>query len=530
MAYLDKTGLERLWQHIISKLGSKAEKSDLISHTGNTLNPHGVTAAQIGADTVGSANTALANAKSYTDSKVNEFVGTSSVSTQISNAIGEIDYPVDSVNGKIGDVVLTESDVGVAAISEDKITEIIGTENVMLSTSFIEGTGIPVISMSGDITNMDKDNAVTLTYKYGNMTGTCTCKWQGSSSLYYPKKNYTIKFDNDFEAKEGWGAHKKYVLKANWVDSSGLRNLLGAIFWGRIAKNRATAPERLKNLPNAGAIDGFPVWVVLNGQNMGLYTFTIPKDAWLFGMTEEDTQAGFICFENYKFDAPALGDESDIEIEYAVDEAALLTSFNRVYIALNNVQSADDLSALEEVLDVDSVVDYILFSSMVAHHDGIVKNAIMATYDGVKWFMSAYDMDSIFGNMWDGASYVHPLSDPLINTMHTCRGGNAHKLFEVIFTYYKDKLNTQVWEDLYGSTAYAMNLNRVYEIVYNTAVKIPQILIDEENRLWSSKPATATNNIEQIITFHTLRLNEFTNSDGAYNVYKQIWGNDSENT
>ena len=56
---------ERMWQHIVNALSDKANKStvdtlqtevdtkasssDLVSHTSNTSNPHGVTAAQVGA-------------------------------------------------------------------------------------------------------------------------------------------------------------------------------------------------------------------------------------------------------------------------------------------------------------------------------------------------------------------------------------------------------------------------------------------------------------------------------------------------
>jgi len=49
-------------------------------------------------------NTAISN--------LSALVGDTSVSQQISNAIAQIDYPVDSVNGKTGAVQLTASDVG----------------------------------------------------------------------------------------------------------------------------------------------------------------------------------------------------------------------------------------------------------------------------------------------------------------------------------------------------------------------------------------------------------------------------------
>ena len=84
--------------------------------------------------------------------------------------------------------------------------------------------GLPVLYLTGDTTGMSKDNAVSLEYVYGERSGTATVKWQGSSSLSYPKKNYTINFDNAFEAAEGWGIQKKYCLKANYIDHSHASN------------------------------------------------------------------------------------------------------------------------------------------------------------------------------------------------------------------------------------------------------------------------------------------------------------------
>ena len=69
---------------------------------------------------------------------------------------------------------------------------------------------LPILYLNGETTGISKDNAVSLDYIYGDRTGSCTLKWQGNSSLAYPKKNYTIKFDEPFEAAEGWGAQKKY--------------------------------------------------------------------------------------------------------------------------------------------------------------------------------------------------------------------------------------------------------------------------------------------------------------------------------
>ena len=417
--------------------------------------------------------------------------------------------------------------------------------------------GIPVLRLTGDVSAMSKDNAVTLSAQFYDLnvrqtlagrtyysdwemqnpvgttdgqylakdagaaarffvlggatyyiaagdctpsfevSGSVTCKWQGTSSLSFPKKNYTIRFDQAFEAKQGWGIHDKYCFKANWVDASGIRNILGAALWGKQVKLRDSAPARLKALPNGGAVDGFPVWITINGESAGLYTMSIPKEPWLFGMTDADTAAGFICAEAYLCDKAALGDETDIEIEYAAgDEAALLASFNNMIAKLGAVASADDLPALEEVLDMGSVVDYYAHCAFIHNHDGVQKNYIMATYDGVKWFMSAYDMDATFGNKWDGSGHGWFNDYP-----STDLDASGNRLFVVAKTYYKEQIKASYQNRRYWEFSEVDFMATAYSLAH----AIPRVMALEDFRLWPGRPATNTSDINEIINFAKYR-------------------------
>lgn len=176
---------------------------------------------------------------------------------------------------------------------------------------------LPVLELTGDISGMTKENAVTLNYSIFGLTGELTCKWQGSSSLRYAKKNYTLKFDNELDAwkqwctwvnafraangiasrvtvpeQSRWGLQKKFCMKANWIDPSMARNIVCARLWGQIVKNRVDSNaivDGRADAPNYGAIDGFPVEIRINGESNGLYTFNIPKDKWAFAMDDNDT-------------------------------------------------------------------------------------------------------------------------------------------------------------------------------------------------------------------------------------------------
>lgn len=395
-------------------------------------------------------------------------------------------------------------------ITDDEIDAICGADSTP-AIDLIAKTRLPIVALTGDVSTMDKDNAVTLGYTYKNMTGTCTCKWQGSSSIRYPKKNYTIKFDQSFEAKTGWGIHNKYVLKANWVDPSALRNVYGAVIWGEMVRTRPNADTRLTALPNGGAIDGFFVWVTLNGENIGLYSFTIPKDDWLFGMTGSSSAEGYVCADYCALDTPVTGEHSealgmnDVKVEYAAgDESALIASLNSVITAINGVQSESDLAALEAVVDIDSVIDYDIHMSLFANLDGINRNYIMGTYDGTKWFMSTYDMDSIMGNqplpeevgVGEGLLWANGYPSFVTNLSTT------NKLLYVVRTYYASRIK----ERFTSLRGWVLNEINMSALLHRMAYEIPDIAVREENRLWPTRLGTHTGNYQYLADYMRLRF------------------------
>jgi len=53
-------------------------------------------------------------------------------------------------------------------------------------------------------------------------------------------------------------------------------------------------------------------------------------------------------------------------------------------------------------------LDYVVFSYVTANGDGFERNWQWITYDGVKWYVMPYDLDCIFGNMWQGTFFFPP--------------------------------------------------------------------------------------------------------------------------
>ena len=300
---------------------------------------------------------------------------------------------------------------------------------------------MPIVYLTGNYLEATAaKNEVDMTVRYVDPDGSdsfdayATIKVQGASSAAYAKKNYTIKFfKNEDHSKKykvdlGWGKENKYVMKANWVDFSQARNVVSCRLWGDIVKSRAYSAnqQRLAALPtNGGAIDGYPIAVFMNGEFHGLYTMNVPKDEWMFGMGDSETEAliaadnwvstcftttldGFIVDEN----GDLTSNNKGWELRYYGTEdttgshAWVTESFNRLIVFCQNNQGSAFKSGISQYLDVDAAIDYLIFMYANCMHDNASKNMLWATYDGKTWIPSVYDQDGTFGQVWDGIRLV----------------------------------------------------------------------------------------------------------------------------
>lgn len=369
--------------------------------------------------------------------------------------------------------------------------------------------GLPVLYLTGDTAPIavSKNNKVTLGYVYGERSGTCTAKGQGATSYKTAqalvnagkkgKFNYTIKFDNAFEAKEGWGAQQKYCLKANFIDPTQSRNVCSCKQWGMIVKSRSSVPAELANLPNGGAIDGFPCIIMLNGEFHGLYTWNIPKDGWMFGMAESTTmQQAIVAAKDHtaatQFKEASM---SGYEVEFVSDEdnADWVTqSMTRLISAVMNSDGSDLDTTVAQYLDWDSAIDY--YAHIVADKatDCVDKNYLLATFDGIKWYFSDYDRDSIHGLNWDASGTTRPVSNV---TFQEC--AESVRVFELIYRFKTDKLKARCNELL----ANILSESRTMQIFENFAWAIPLPVMVEDVKRYPTILGSGVNTIDQIGRF-----------------------------
>lgn len=244
-------------------------------------------------------------------------------------------------------------------------------------------------------------------------------KCQGTSSMSFPKKNFTIKLYQDaarrIEMQKtfrlfGQGSNK-FVLKANWVDHSHARNIIGARLWSEIVASRpdySSLPAELRNSPNNGAVNGFPIKVYTNGEYQGVYTWNIGKDEWMFGMDKGNPNHVVLAGEtntnwNYaetpcNFRALWSGvDEEHWSVEVGKNSEAIKSSLNALISFVMTATDDQFKQELNNYLDVQGAIDYYVLMYVCGGFDNLAKNMLLITYDLKKWHCGAYDMDIFFG-------------------------------------------------------------------------------------------------------------------------------------
>lgn len=388
---------------------------------------------------------------------------------------------------------------------------------------------IPIIELQGTLP-ADASQKNSLSYKYKIFEGTATLKWQGQSSIGFPKKNFTIKFDKKFTAKDGWLADNTYVLKGNFNDFSQARNVVSAEIWAEIVKSRNwnyvpladndgslivdnttngfdVYEDIMPGLHGTGAVDGFPVMLVVNGEYYGLYSFVLKKKAETFGFGNSNLEYTLSCERtpdnqnrnSVAFKGLADLNGKDFDFEYTKsdeDKANAKTSFNNMISKVIEATGKNYESVIENYLDIDSVIDYMIFTSLISAADGITKNYLMLSYNGVKWYFSAYDLDSTFGNWQDGWLSQQPSGIPTLADWN-----RSNRAMHLVYAYGKDRLKARYKELRDG----ILSVENVRKMFIDYVSNISHALKDEELKLWPQTPSSEVHNINQIVEHYRLR-------------------------
>ncbi len=342
----------------------------------------------------------------------------------------------------------------------------------------------PKLYFTGDMAEMTKKKDVrNITFEYRSdektVSGAAKIKVQGTSSLKYDKKNYTINFYKDSEYSEklsidvGWGAQNKYCLKANWIDKTHARNVVTAKLAGQMQKKY----NLFNTAPNNGAIDGFPIEVYINGEFHGLYTMNIPKDAWMFNMDEDNPNHIVICGDNWS--SPVLfratpTDLSDWAVEVGPQNKETLAKVQRL-VKFVHESSDDDFKAnFSQYLDLDSTLNYYIMMNYAWMRDNTGKNMLLATYDGNVWYPSLYDLDTTWGTNFYGTALFN------YNSGYLPSSGSL--LWERVEKLYKKEIAARYFE-LRETILSPEHIMEEFNNFYNS---IPKEVLERETAKWNT--------------------------------------------
>lgn len=447
----------------------------------------------------------------------------------------------DNVGVRIGgkrwlvdtDKTLTQADLpaDAKAVGEALVTK---PDNYDLPILYLYGAGIEGMQSKKD----ELSEGLSFSFPRFNVSGTLTgIKVQGASSASLAKKNYTLHLDRKIELIPGYGKQKKYVIKADMTDFSHVRNVGCAKLWGKVRETRIKADDAIKandtdylvdNVGNHitgeadpqlsiggnyGAVDGFPIALYINDKYWGLYTFNVPKDDWMAKMPKKQGCA-IVSTVWASFNESTRLDGKDMDIEFCGTEDS-----DWVFRSINNLidgvkasyTSKDDFEKVVlPLLDIDSAIDYYVYSVAIGNVDGVVRNFNLQTWDGKKWYFAAYDLDMVFGRTPDLLDYLSPdYNGSSIRhggiTFENLSGGN--RIFHQLWKFYKADIIAR-YKELVQSVLSASNVST---FLTNYAKSMPIALKIQEDKLWPQTPLSDTNNLEQIRWWYMLHINFLNN-------------------
>lgn len=148
-------------------------------------------------------------------------------------------------------------------------------------------------------------------------------------------------------------------------------------------------------------------------------------------------------------------------------------------------------------LDVQSAIDYYIFAYGSCALDNLARNMIMLTYDGVKWYCSAYDLDCTWGNT--------PWGNSLVSSDYLCPEQYQETnslLWQRIVSCFTEELKER-YAKLRGSVLSKSNLVITLEKFTDN---ISNELYSDDLDKYPTIPLPNTNNSKQIRKFMSDRI------------------------
>lgn len=301
------------------------------------------------------------------------------------------------------------------------------TKQKMLYELNYNNKTLPSMRFYGDVTNMTLETPVTMRVKYTSPNEDkygqsfdlpfCEINWQGTSSLQYVLKNYTIRLKDANLSDYYYTPFKNGILenvfccKADYMESTHSRNTGLAKFVNDCLYDEKN-PAQLKDAKVRNSVDGFPMLLYINDVLQGVYNFNLDRySTRSYGYTKEsecisyevsansDTTAGAF----YKWTESSGKTEldyykSDFECLYPPTRVAgndNMTELIRLVKWVNDSSDEDFKSNIGNYFNLQYLLRYFLYVQITGAVDSLGKNMKLTTWDGLVWYPQVYDADKM---------------------------------------------------------------------------------------------------------------------------------------
>ncbi|MDN7038144.1 CotH kinase family protein [Lactiplantibacillus plantarum] len=377
---------------------------------------------------------------------------------------------------------------------------------------------LPTVKLYGKFDTMTDKIHVTMRFQFSDhgrtITGYSDTKWQGDSSLRFPKKNLRLKLYKDetlatklkIQPDSRFPKDNKFNLKANYIQTFSARNLVTSELFREVVSSRQSITPYVAGLNNYGAIVGFPVLLYINDNFYGLMTFNTTKDIITQPMSDTQPLAFAIQGESgsdanrFKASTATLTTGDD-KLDFTLlgkDKVTpeIQNSVNNLLKFVNESSDEDFVAHIAEHYDVDSAIDWILMVDAAQLFDLLSKNVIHLTEDGTKFYAMLYDLDGSFANGWQGTDKFDPNNGYIPYP--------ENKLFSRIIDNFKPKIKARYAELVSLGIFTTNNIQQLFKTFIES---VGQTNYELDQNRWPDNPATKLFTYDETMDIVRKRMN-----------------------
>lgn len=350
-----------------------------------------------------------------------------------------------------------------------------------------------------------------------------TIEVQGSSTQFWPKKNWSLKLYKDkARAKELYLrvgdsiASNKWILKADWIDPSMYRNGVSYLLWDQITESRDSSFMEVKQgkLINENA-KGSPFYFTgllnVNEQHYGITTLILGHDINNFNIDknnkdhlyfEFDARGGYTPTKTYeKFSKDGIG--TWIDSYFPKDNNLNLNQITKIdeFGKFLNSPLSEAKQNYNKYFDKENMIDMLLYIEFIYDNDGIAQDLEIVTYDLNKFYFLPWDKDTTFGLSWSGDGLLEDSEKSLLINYKN-EDSSQKPWYKTYHVYTKE--TEERYKDLRDKGIFsAENIERLIDSIDS---KLTEELRDKDKKRWPERPSVDELNKLQMLNWVQNRI------------------------